>query len=142
MSPIINLLLAILGLLATWFYPQLPGGPPFDSEMFGKILEWLFKLAIGWNVKAALVKSPIPSFRQLLVGTKVMRLDQNRMRLPVVVKDMLDTTRFSELCRRYSLTGEVLPTGSYRVRRCKGDVVILDQTFSTLDDLERAFLNR
>lgn len=64
--PVGNLLIAFLAVLASWLYPALPGGAPFDSEMFTKILQWLLTVLAGWNVKAAAAKSPLPTVREFL----------------------------------------------------------------------------
>lgn len=63
--PIGNLLLSILALLAAWVYPELPSGAPFDSSMFGKILQWLLISIAGWNVRSASQKSSLPTPRSL-----------------------------------------------------------------------------
>lgn len=58
--PIGNLILAFIAVLAGFFYPKLPA-PPFSSDMFTSILQWLLTLIAGWNVKSAAQKSGLPS---------------------------------------------------------------------------------
>jgi hypothetical protein len=64
MSPIANLILAVLAVLGAFFYPKLPAAP-FSSEMFVQILQWLLTLIAGWNIKSAAKKSELPTVSQL-----------------------------------------------------------------------------
>lgn len=65
--PLGNLLIAFLAVLASFLFPTLPA-PPFDSAMFGQILEWLLKLIAGWNLSRASLKSSLPTVRGFFRG--------------------------------------------------------------------------
>jgi hypothetical protein len=54
--PIGNLLLAFLAVLGAFLYPKLPAGSPFTSEQFVQILQWIFLVIAGWNVKSSRIK--------------------------------------------------------------------------------------
>lgn len=68
--PIGNLILSLVAILGAYLYPQLPGGAPFDSDTFVKTLQWLLIVVAGWNVKAAAVKSALPTFRGFISGDR------------------------------------------------------------------------
>ena len=61
--PIGNLILAFLAVLASFLYPKLPA-PPFSSDVFTAILQWLLTIIAGWNVKSSVQKSSLPTFRK------------------------------------------------------------------------------
>lgn len=63
--PLGNLLLALLAVLGAFLYPKLPA-PPFSSDIFVNILQWILTLIAGWNVKAAAQKSSLPTYRNFL----------------------------------------------------------------------------
>lgn len=62
MSPIQNLILAFVALLATFFYPRVPFLVAITPEQFVQIVQGFLVWLVGWNVKAAALKSSLPAF--------------------------------------------------------------------------------
>lgn len=66
MSPIRNLILSVLAMLAAYFYPQIPFLSPITGEQFAEIVQLIFIAIAGWNLKAAAFKSGLPTVRHFI----------------------------------------------------------------------------
>lgn len=61
MSPIKNLILSVLAIVAAFFYPSIPFLAPITSGQFVEIVQLILVSIAGWNLKAAAFKSGMPS---------------------------------------------------------------------------------